>query len=266
MKILVLNFSGNVGKSTVSHHVLSNKLNCETISIDDVNKNPYPITTMLSDEFEAIQDKIVFSDSLVIDVGASNIKEFMEKLKEYGGAENDIDYFVIPVSGDAKQSSDTMKTFDFLIHDLNIEAEKIKLIFNRVKDKKDASNKYLSVFGHLDSHDFPFSNVATIPTSDFFDNSVKYFENYDVLLKNVGDELINELINEKMLLNIDYLAENLDIFTAKRDELIKEYKLSNDDKIKDLAKSFSGLTQISRNAKTLKVYIDNAFNGLFVVL
>ena len=68
-------------------------------------------------------------ESAIIDVGASNVEEFLKLMQRYSSSHEEFDYFVIPVVKERKQQVDTMNTIRALA-ELGIPKNKIRLVFN----------------------------------------------------------------------------------------------------------------------------------------
>ena len=45
-------------------------------------------------------------DDAIIDVGASNVEEFIKSMQQYDGSHEEFDYFVVPVVKEKKQQSE----------------------------------------------------------------------------------------------------------------------------------------------------------------
>lgn len=138
MKVALINNSGNVGKTTIAREVLgTNMRDAAVIEVETHNtgnkkyervfKEYYQLNATDIEEFYA---RLVESDEVVLDVGASNILDFLRQLEQYAEFEMLIDIFVIPTTKDAKQLQDTIKTIKILL-DLGIAPDKIVVVANR---------------------------------------------------------------------------------------------------------------------------------------
>ncbi|HFF1376416.1 TPA: transcriptional regulator [Escherichia coli] len=146
MRIAVLNYSGNVGKTTISQHMLLPRLNYEILRVETLNSDGEGNgQKMAAEDFDKIFNTILNLDDVIIDVGSSNIETFKSKLTfDFAGSHSFIDYFIIPVTPDAKQQIDTIKTIIEFI-ELGVACEKIKVIFNRVNIKKDIKEQFSTI-------------------------------------------------------------------------------------------------------------------------
>ena len=141
MKIAVLNSSGNCGKSTITKELLAPRLRgcliVEVETFNDSNINNPNLNIMkydVNDEVDDLYSKMLKTENVVVDVGASNIAVFFEKVIQFRGSLTIFDYFVIPsVASDTKIIKDTIMTTHFL-KSLAVEDEKIKIILNKVEN------------------------------------------------------------------------------------------------------------------------------------
>lgn len=168
MKIMVLSSSGNVGKSLISSNLFYPRLDDPLIvEVETVNKGNKELKQLNVQQFKAGDDfadlyiKMVEVDNLIVDVGASNLAQFFDQMREYAGVEQFFDFFVVPTVPADKEMTDTYKTILFL-RALGIEDLKIKVIFNRVRDS------VAREFAPLLAVDFAFDEDLYIKDSSLF--------------------------------------------------------------------------------------------------
>lgn len=141
MNIVVCNYSGNVGKTTLVRHLLAPNLPdhkiiaVETINLDGQAEDTF--TTSGRKVGKNIDDLIMNTDT-IFDVGGSNIEGFMNELRSRAGAHQDIDLFLIPVTAEKKKQGDTINIIADL-SDLGVPPEKIRTIFNFVDPADEGS-------------------------------------------------------------------------------------------------------------------------------
>jgi len=134
MKVAVINFSGNVGKTTISRHLLLPRIpGAELISIESLNADGNQGQHLRGRQFAELQEYMQTVDSLVVDIGASNVEDLMALMRRYRGSHEDFDYFVVPTVPDLKQQEDTMATLSELAR-TGISPSRLRLVFNRVED------------------------------------------------------------------------------------------------------------------------------------
>ncbi len=111
MRVAVINFSGNVGKSTLARHLLAPRLNTDLITVETINADEGGESIKAS-QYDELQGHLLTNDVAVIDIGASNIEAFIHAMTQYRRSHEDFDYFVVPVVKESKQQKDTIATID----------------------------------------------------------------------------------------------------------------------------------------------------------
>jgi energy-coupling factor transporter ATP-binding protein EcfA2 len=170
MKTCVLNLSGNVGKSTIAKHVLGHvSPESKIILVESRNSTENGKNTVMinGESFDRIQEELLIEENVIIDVGASNIDEFVEGIELYSGSVDDIDRFIVPVTPEGKIREDTVETILLLINELNVPTEKIRIVFNRTTTKIDLEfSDFIAVCEELG---IKLNLDAALPESDFFE-------------------------------------------------------------------------------------------------
>jgi len=169
MKYAVINFSGNVGKSTVAKHVLFPRVpGAELITIETINADEGGGTAIRGNQFGALQEQLLLVDNAIIDIGASNVEDVMKLMSQYRGAHDDFDVFVVPTIKAAKVSRDTIATIDALAA-LGVPASKIVVVFNQLEaDETVASAFYPLLAYHEAEKTFTLRTEAAIQASEVF--------------------------------------------------------------------------------------------------
>lgn len=145
MKIAILNFSGNVGKTTIARHLLQPRMNkAELFSVETINADDGGNTSR-GKEFVDTQIRMAIVDDAVCDIGASNIEQVIQVMAQNPGSHEDFDYFVIPVTPSPKQQRDTISTIEALAQ-LGVPAEKIRVLFNQVEMGDKPENVFSGLF------------------------------------------------------------------------------------------------------------------------
>ena len=142
MKVLLINNSGNVGKSFISREVFYQHMGDDKILVELETHNSSSISfksveliKIIGSDVKELFRNMNLYDDVVVDVGASNIEVFLREISKFIEILDDIDYFIVPAFKDIKQTKDTLKTIEIL--SALADKNKIKVIFNRVeKDVK----------------------------------------------------------------------------------------------------------------------------------
>lgn len=145
MKVAVINFSGNVGKSTVARHLLLPRIgNAEFVTVETINADEGG-ETVRGKDFGALQERLILMDAAVIDVGSSNVEEFVKLMGRYKGSQEDIDYFVVPAVKENKQIKDTISTIETLAG-LGVATTRIRVVLNKVEVDEAAEEAFGPLF------------------------------------------------------------------------------------------------------------------------
>lgn len=170
MKIAVINFSGNVGKSTIARHLLAPRLgNATVIAIETINADDNDGVQMRGSEFGALQENIMALDAAVVDIGASNVEELVSRMKSYEGSHEDFDLFVVPTVPDAKQERDTISTIEALADDIGVDRERIRVVLNMVDPRDALERTFPMLFKfHAAHRGFVLREEAAIHENELF--------------------------------------------------------------------------------------------------
>ena len=147
MKIAVINFSGNVGKSTVARHLLAPRLeDAEVIAIESINSDGMETAALRGNQFDELQDQLMTLGNAVVDIGASNAEDFVNLMQNYDGSHEDFDLFVVPTVPAMKQQVDTIATLRSLSEDIGVPATRLRVVFNMVEPRRDLEKLFAKVF------------------------------------------------------------------------------------------------------------------------
>ncbi len=148
MKIAIVNFSGNVGKTVIAKHLLAPKLNARRVTIESINAGGEGADAEIKgSQYKDLALELTIAgddEHFVIDIGSSNIELVIQQLRGMDGASGDFDHFVLPVTPDAKQQLDTINTVRALVA-LGVEVSDISVVLNRVSDVNTVENDYAAV-------------------------------------------------------------------------------------------------------------------------
>jgi len=202
MKIMIINSSGNVGKSFISRelaYLRCNERKGKILEIETYNnssmkffKNDDVIIQAGGTDIEKIVQIIFQEDDLVIDVGASNAINLMSELikTDPNLILEEIDLFIVPATSDDKIKNDTLKIINGLLS-FEINPEKIKVLFNKAdsfddfEDIAKALKNKLGLNVNYDKYNIPlFKQLAKIEKLDILMNDLVNSEkDYKALAK-----------------------------------------------------------------------------------
>ena len=170
MKVAVINFSGNVGKSTVARHLLAPHMHdAQVISVESINSDATADDAIRGKQYGDLLQALALTDNAVVDIGASNVEDLMNQMKQYRASHEDFDYFVVPTVAKAKQQRDTISTIDALAK-IGIPANKIRLVFNMVEPDETSERMFSGLFEyHAKENRFTLNPKAVIVSNDIYD-------------------------------------------------------------------------------------------------
>lgn len=152
MKVAVINFSGNVGKTTVAGHLLKPRMgNAPIFSVESINVDAsadgLDVEKMKGKKYGDLVEELMKLDDAIIDVGASNVEEFIKLMQQYDSSHEEFDYFVVPVVKEKKQQADTINTI-YALKQLGIPKHKIRVVFNKAEVDDDVEVEFESIIGY----------------------------------------------------------------------------------------------------------------------
>lgn len=170
IKVAVINYSGNVGKSTICNALLLPRIeDAELFRVESINSDGNNESEKISAvNYGELLESIEMADACVIDVGASNIETFISKMFSYKNSHEEIDFFIIPVTPDAKQINDSLAVYHFLVEN-GISKDKIRIILNRVERNIYSPEKELDTFKRSILSDYiDIDSTPVVYESDYY--------------------------------------------------------------------------------------------------
>lgn len=172
MKVCVLNFSGNVGKTTVAAHLLQPRMDAPLFSVETLNQDAesdgVDVERLQGDRFGDLQRKLMKVDSAIVDVGSSNVETFLGLMGQYNGSHEEFDYFIVPTVKDRKQTADTVNTI-LALHKLGIGPDRIKVVFNKVNPTGDLIEDFNALYGLQADGLVQLSEGAAVQENEVFE-------------------------------------------------------------------------------------------------
>ena len=170
MKVAVINFSGNVGKTTVARHLLVPRIaGAELIAVESINADDGQNQAVRGSQFGELQEYLQTVENVVVDIGASNVEDLLALMRKYRGSHEDFDYFVIPTVPALKQQRDTIATLAELAR-IGIPVSKMRVVFNQVEDDARISELFASLFAFIEQHQFaPASTLCKLGANEIYE-------------------------------------------------------------------------------------------------
>lgn len=171
MYVMVANFSGNSGKSTLADNLLAPRMNnAEVIRVETINAHEGDDADNLKGKQygQIIEGLALFNDAIV-DVGSSNVQDIMNLMAQYAGSWEVFDYFVIPTVAKPKQIRDTISTIEALAN-IGVPADKIRVVFNMIEDEDvNIEKEFAPLFAyHANEGKFTMNSGAVVYLNDFY--------------------------------------------------------------------------------------------------
>lgn len=190
MKVAVLNFSGNVGKTTVAGHLLKPRMgDAQIYSIESINTGAdadgLDVEKMRGKKFGELVDELMPLDTAIVDVGASNVEDFLKLMQQFDGSHEEFDFFVVPVVKEKKVQADTVNTIRAL-QKLGIEKKRIRLVFNKVEVDEAVADEFAALFGLAEAE----KSCVVKPEAVIYSNEV--FERLKAVGKSLGEITADE--------------------------------------------------------------------------
>ncbi|NJP03498.1 plasmid stability protein StbB [Pseudomonas sp. hsmgli-8] len=172
MKVVVINYTGTVGKTTIAANLLSPRMDGAPIyAIESINETAenlgLDVEKLRGNKFRELFKRLMLEDQAIIDVGASNVEDFMANLEEFEEAHEEVDYYVVPVTSGTKEQKETVSMIGSLAA-LGVPAEKIRVVFNRVKKEVESEFPIISAY-HQQASAFTLNPECAVFESELFD-------------------------------------------------------------------------------------------------
>ncbi|MHB8564115.1 MAG: StbB family protein [Acidiferrobacteraceae bacterium] len=170
MKIAVTNYCGTVGKTTIAAHLLSPRMNdAPVLAIESVNETAeglgVDVEKIRGDRFKDFFKRIITLDDAIIDVGASNVEDFLTGMTQFEDSHLEVDRFIVPVTSGNKEQKETLAMIATL-SGFGIPKERIRVLFNRVES--DVETEFPLVLSYARRE----QNCIADPAVSLFENEV----------------------------------------------------------------------------------------------
>lgn len=172
MRVAVLNYTGTVGKTMIAANVLKRRMPAaEIIAVESINETAesmgLEVKRISGERFREVYLRLLKTDVAIVDIGASNVEDFLDGMARFEDSCVEFDYFLIPVTPGVKEQKETIAMHKALLN-FGIEPEKIKVVFNKVNSDPEEEFPILFKFASIESR-FHLNPAAKIPVSEVFD-------------------------------------------------------------------------------------------------
>jgi hypothetical protein len=137
-------------------------------AVESINSDGTEDDAMRGKQFAELLESLAPLDDAVIDVGASNVEDFVNMMGKHRGSHEDFDYFVVPTVAKNKQLSDTISTIEGLAN-LGVPAKKMRVVFNMVEDDEKPERIFSGLIGyHSENKNFTLKPDAIIHMNELY--------------------------------------------------------------------------------------------------
>lgn len=147
-RIMVANFSGNTGKTTMVRHLLApmfpGALQIRIETINDSGNSEVDIEYAGKQFDEVAKTLFGATQDIIVDIGASNIELVLKALRRLGDVQDEVDMWLIPVMPSGKQAKDTVATITAFLS-IGVDASKITVLKNKVLDVDSMDRDYAAL-------------------------------------------------------------------------------------------------------------------------
>ncbi len=162
MKLAVINYSGNVGKTTVARHLLAPRIpGCQVVAVESINADDGQRVTIRGRQFAQLQEFLQSIDNVVVDIGASNVEELLKLMRRYQDSQQDFDGYVVPTVPARKQQQDTAATLGELAR-IGVPPARLRVVFNQVDEDDPFDSTFATLLAYCASTGIARPNAAAV--------------------------------------------------------------------------------------------------------
>lgn len=162
MKLAVINYSGNVGKTTVARHLLAPRIpGCQVVAVESINADDGQPVTIRGRQFAQLQEFLQSVDNVVVDIGASNVEELLKLMRRYQDSQQDFDGYVVPTVPARKQQQDTAATLGELAR-IGVPPVRLRVVFNQVDEDDPFDSTFATLLAYCASTGIARPNAAAV--------------------------------------------------------------------------------------------------------
>lgn len=209
MKIAVLNYPGTVGKTTTAVNLFKPRMpGAEMIAVESINETAQDlgvdVKKITGERFREVFTRLLKTDNAIVDIGSSNIEDFLDGMAKFEDSHLEFDYFVLPVTSGTKEQKETIAMFKSL-QNFGVDTKKVRVLFNRVNNSVEEEFEILIKYNRVDPG-FEVKTEAAIMENDLFDilgqkrTSMQEIladdKDYRSLIRQLNPETDSKLLNQ----------------------------------------------------------------------
>ncbi len=190
LKIVVFSRTGSVGKTILASNLFLPRMNNPRfLSMDDMNSTAeqFNIKTdgLDGSGFQDIINSVFVDDNVLIDVGQSCARFFLEGLKGYVGSAEEFDYFIVPFTPVKRHIQEAADSIESLLH-AGVNPKTIIPIANQIPTfyRFEELSEFSS---YCKSREVPFTIDWHVKRHDTLDGFVKHKTSVEMTLQDTTD-------------------------------------------------------------------------------
>lgn len=170
MRIAVLSYTGFAGKTTITTHLLAPRIpGARIFAVETINETAgdigLEVEKMKGERFGQLFRQLLREPDAIVDVGGSNVEDFIDQLVRHEGSHLDFDFFVVPVVPSSRAQKECLQTINALVS-AGVAPEKIRMVFNKVDE--DVEDEFAAVLGYAEKT----SSCVANPAAAIYDNEI----------------------------------------------------------------------------------------------
>ncbi|MDR3528469.1 MAG: hypothetical protein P4L57_14450 [Rhizomicrobium sp.] len=167
MKVAVLNYAADVGKTILTRHLLRPRL--EASDVCSVS----PFSPLDGQSTLDLMQKVHRTQNAILDVPYWQTEAILQSFVEYRGAHKDYDFILVPTTaGSDRVLRGTISTI-LALQKIGVPAERVRVVFNGLKRRMDVFKAFAPLYGYWDAErTFVWNTAAVIHQSELFRQTV----------------------------------------------------------------------------------------------
>ena len=149
MNTVLLSYSGNAGKTTTARNLIAPRTpGARLVSVESINADGQEDLTLRGRQFSELLDALALSEGLIVDVGASNVEDFLQRMSQTRRSHQLFDRFIVPTMPGTKQARDCIATVEALAH-IGVPAAKVFVLCNGLEATITLADAFAPVVKYL---------------------------------------------------------------------------------------------------------------------
>lgn len=136
MRIAVVSYTGFAGKTTAAAQLLAPRIpDAKIFAVETINETAgdmgLDVEQLRGAKFSQLFRQLLREPAAIVDVGGSNVEDFIDEMVKHEDSHEEFDYFVVPVVPSGRAQKECLQTVNAL-SSAGVPADKIRILFNKV--------------------------------------------------------------------------------------------------------------------------------------